>query len=89
MGFSRHDAELVPIGGRFGASAGKLWFVPGFKEDLNLDGTHVLGMPLAKMPDKSFNPIHASLLSADATVLQANPRPDLLKKPGCRHQLGK
>jgi hypothetical protein len=38
------------------------------------------------MPDKSSNPVQISLLGANAVVFEANPRPDLLQKPGRSHR---
>ena len=73
---------LVLGRGRDPASHGEMG-----QEFLYLGRPHVLGVALAKMPDKSFNPIHVSLLGANAVMLEANPPPNLLQKTWRRPRL--
>jgi drug/metabolite transporter (DMT)-like permease len=44
-------------------------------------------MTLAKMPDKSFNPIQIRLFGAHAVVQKPNPAADLFKQTGCRTRI--
>ena len=57
------------------------------QEGLHLGGAKVPRVALAKMPDKSFNPIDVCLLGAQAIVFEASLAPDLIQKTRCRARL--
>ena len=58
------------------------------QKGLDLRRPHVTRMPLARMPNKSFNPIDVSLLGAQTVVLESNLSPDLIQQTRCRASLG-
>jgi hypothetical protein len=52
------------------------------QELLDFGGPHVPRVALAKMPDKSFNPIQICLLGTEAVMFEANPAPNLIQQTG-------
>jgi len=52
------------------------------QEGLNLGGAKLPRVALAKMPDKSFNPIYVSLLGTQAVVLEADLAAYLIQQTG-------
>ena len=52
------------------------------QELLHLPRPKVARVPLAKMPDKSFNPIDVCILGSNAVMFQANFAPHLIEQTG-------
>ena len=57
------------------------------RQGLHFGGAKVPWVALAKIPDKSFNPIDVCLLGAQAIVFEANLAPYLIQKTRCRARL--
>ena len=57
------------------------------QELADLGRPHVPRVALAKMPDKSFNPIQISLLGTQAVVQKPYAAANLFQQPGCRPRI--
>ena len=57
------------------------------EKGLDLDRPHLARVALAKMSDKSFNPVQICLLGTQAVVQEAYPAPHLLKQPRRRTRI--